>query len=209
MIRFLVVITVLAVAAVPVSFLLIQPGPPPAEAVFVTSSAMSDFREHRLLAKDLTQGVLDRTPNSNGMRRNHIAPMPQIVTRGKGLVLRATTARDQNTTRFDFQVLYLSRDPGMTPTKIVFKNGKPLGTKTTLVIGTTDMETGRITYGYPVSGYIRIRPAGPNDIEVEYHVKYGCVTGSGAPGSWKAEPDCPQKLFPQSIIYVEKAAGAV
>ena len=180
----------------------------PAKAEFVTFTTISDWSEHRDHLAKLFAGELDQVPNYSPMRRSPENPLSPTEQHKKGMVLHATSSLDGGDDgRFRFLTLYLFRDSGMTPIKFVFENGKTLSTKTMLVGGSVDLSTGLITYAYPASGYIWTRPAGPNSIEVEYHVQYRCVTGDGTPNRWKANPDCDQHLFPERIIFIEQGAG--
>lgn len=180
----------------------------PVKAEFVTFTTISDWSEHREQLTKLFAGELDKAPNYSSMRRRPESPLSSMEAHKKGMVLRATSSLDGGDDgRFRFLTLYLFRDPGMMRTKLVFEKGKTLSTKTMLVGGSVDLQKGLITYAYPESGYIWVRPAGPNSVEVEYHVVYRCVTGDGTPNRWQANPDCDQNLFPESVIYQE-AGGA-
>lgn len=180
----------------------------PSKAEFVTYTITTDWSEHREQLTKLFAGELDRAPNFSPMRRSPESPLSGTEPHKKGMVLRATSSLDGGSDgRFRFLTLYLFRDPGMTPTKFVFEKGKTLSTRTMLVGGSVDLETGLITYAYPASGYIRVRPAGATSVEVEYHVEYRCVTGDGTPNFWQATPECDQHLFPQNIVYDEVSEG--
>lgn len=180
----------------------------PAKAEFVTYAIISDWSEHREMLAALFVGDLNQTPNYSPMRRSPKNPLSGTEQHKRGLVLQATSNPDGDSSgRFRFLTLFVFRDPGAQPIKIVFEDGKTLGTKTVLVAGSVDLATGMITYAYPKSGYIRIRPAGRNRVEVEYNVEYRCVTGDGTPNRWQANPDCDQNPFPQSVIYQEAGEG--
>lgn len=180
----------------------------PAKAEFVTYTTISDWSEHREQMAKLFAGELAQAPNYSPMRRSPQSPLSGTEQHKKGMVLRATSSLEGDSEgRFRFLTLYLFRDPGMRPTKLVFEKGKTLSTKTMLIAGSVDLETGLITYAYPVSGHIWVRPAGVSSVEVEYHVEYRCVTGDGTPNRWQANPDCDQNPFPQSVIYQEAGKG--
>lgn len=180
----------------------------PAKAEFVTFTTISKWSEHREHLTKLFAGGLDQVPNFSPMRRSPGSPMSSTEAHKKGMILRATSSLDGGEDgRFRFLTLFLHRDSGRTPMKFVFENGKVMGIKTMLVGGSVDLSTGLITYAYPVSGYIRTRPAGPNSIEVEYHVQYRCMTGDGTPNRWQANLDCDQHLFPESVVFNEQGAG--
>lgn len=206
-----IVLSILASAFVPglySSVLLLFRGNAPVKAVFVTRTTLSDWGEHRDMVADLFGGKLTQSPNTNAMHRSHTDPVSPTEEHKKGMVLLATSSREAGASSFSFQLLYLARDPGMAPTKYVFKNGR-VANKTMLIIGYVDMAAERITYGYPASGAVRIRPAGPNSIEVETDVVFKCASGNGSPWRWTVESDCPQNLFPSSMVFEEAADGAL
>lgn len=180
----------------------------PSKAEFVTYTITTDWSEHREILTKLFAGELAQVPNYSPMRRSPQNPLSGTEPHKRGMVLRATSSLDGGSDgRFRFLTLYLFRDTGMTPTKFVFDKGRTLSTKTMLVGGSVDLQTGLITYAYPASGYIRVRPAGASSVEVEFHVEYRCVSGDGTPNFWQATQDCDQHLFPRNIIYQEVSQG--
>lgn len=197
-----------------VAGLLLQKGPQD-EAYFVADASLWNIEEHRSLASDLDGGVLRRVPNSSSMNSHQFDPVPRILDRGSGLVLKATSFRDINapveTAKFSFLVLYLPADPGDRPMNMRFSGGQTAN-GAMLLVGYASMRTGHNTYGYPVAGIVRVWRTGPDAIEADFDVRYRCasyVGGNGAPEGWLADEDCPQNLFPARIRYGPKPAGAL
>lgn len=188
-------------------------GGPRDKAWYVSDASLRGMDEHQALADDLFGGALQQVPNYSSMPSNQFNPMPHISTGDGGLVLETLSYRDVNKSageaKMSFLYLYLPVDPGDTVVRMQFFRGHtPDGSM--MLVGYVDMATGRNTYVYPASGYVRVERVAPDRIRVAFSAfKYECasyVGGDGKPQGWLANRDCPQNLFPRSIQYGPKPA---